>query len=184
MLQAKNPHELMKIIYDVNMVLLGHARQEEMELMIGTAATESHLSQRAQYPNGPARGLFQVEPTTARDTYQTYLKREDRRDLYHSMMGICFGLASAPFFIPNLKEIERLLMFYDDYCAIFARLKYLRRPEAIPKSLGNLAEYYKRWYNTPAGAGSVRKYIRDWGECHCATLVKSVKPPDGPIIKW
>lgn len=179
MREAKNPQELIRIIYKVNMGLLGHARKEEMEQMIGTAATESHLSQRAQYPGGPGRGLFQVEPGTALDHYKTYLIRQDRRELYSRMMGICFGMPSAPFFIPELEEIQWLLMIYDDYCTVMARLKYLRRPEPIPVKLGDQAAYYKLHYNTPGGAGSENKYVRDWGDCKCPVLVRSVEPADG-----
>ena len=80
MIETETPEDLMRVIYNVNTSLLGRARKEEMELMIGTAATESHFTRRAQCP-GPARGLFQVEPATARDIYVTYLSREDRRHL-------------------------------------------------------------------------------------------------------
>lgn len=168
-----NPEEMIRLIYRVNHALLGHARREEMELMAGTVATESHYAHREQIGGGPARGLFQIEPDTAYDVYHNYLAYQNRRPLYNRMMGLVFDMPSAPFFIAEKPEIARLLM-YDDYSACIARFCYLRRRPPIPTTLEGQAEYYKRWFNTEAGEGSVEKYLVDWYDCNCPALVRLV----------
>lgn len=170
MVITESPAAAVRLIFSVNKQFLGHATKWEMDLMTGTAATESRLIQRAQTGGGPARGIFQIEPETARDVYRNYLRRKP--NLYRKLMEIVFSLGSAPFFIPTVKETSRLLTVGDDYSIIIARCVYLRRPEPIPTTLGDQAAYYKRWYNTPAGKGSEGKYIRDWKECDCAGLIR------------
>ena len=44
-------------------------------------------------------------------------------------------------------------------CFIFCRLHYLLRPEEIPLSLRGRAEYWKQFYNSMAGKGTVRHYM-------------------------
>jgi hypothetical protein len=43
-----------------------------------------------------------------------------------------------------------------------ARVHYLRRPEPIPTDLTGQAEYWKKWYNTYLGAGTVEEYIENY----------------------
>ncbi|DAB27330.1 MAG: hypothetical protein A2513_04360 [Sulfurimonas sp. RIFOXYD12_FULL_33_39] len=42
---------------------------------------------------------------------------------------------------------------------IFARLKYLLVPNAIPNTIGGRAEYWKRWYNSSLGKGTPEHYL-------------------------
>ena len=42
---------------------------------------------------------------------------------------------------------------------IFARLKYKLVPSAIPNSIQGRAHYWKRWYNSYAGAGTIEHYL-------------------------
>jgi len=170
MITGQNPQEIIGIVYKVNMKLLGHARREEIELMAGTIATESHFYQRVQLNRGPARGVFQIEPDTAKDIYENYLRYKP--ELYKKFMDIVFYMGSAPFFIPQKDEIDKLLMLCDDYSAGIARMVYLRQRPPIPKTLEDQAAYYKLWFNTPAGKGSVEKYLRDWESCKCEELVR------------
>ena len=48
------------------------------------------------------------------------------------------------------------------YGAAICRFRYYRTPEALPDEEGDLegqAAYWKRYYNTPLGAGNEGKYI-------------------------
>ena len=169
MVTGHNPQEVVNIIYVVIKKLRGRVSDEELELMVGTAATESRLYQRVQIGGGPARGVFQMEPDTATDLYINYLSRKP--DLYSKMMDIVFGLGNAPFFVPEPHDIDRLLTLCDDYAALLTRFGYLRRKPPIPTTLEGQARYYKRWHNTEAGAGSPEKYITDWYDCDCTALL-------------
>ena len=45
-------------------------------------------------------------------------------------------------------------------CVLFTRLKYKKVPEEIPMSLEGRAKYWKKYYNTVAGKGTVEHYIK------------------------
>jgi hypothetical protein len=42
------------------------------------------------------------------------------------------------------------------------RVHYLRCPGTIPAGLRAQAEYWKKYYNTPLGAGTVDGYVQAW----------------------
>jgi len=157
---------------------MGHTHPEEMELMIGTVAAESGFTQRIQMRGGPARGIFQMEPRTARDNYENYMKFPRWQYRYHELMAVCFSLGSAPFFVPSDEDIEHLLIVNDTFSIIHARIKYLRDPEPIPADgrIKAIAEYYKRVYNTVKGKGSAEKFLEAWFHYDCASLCGMLKP--------
>jgi len=59
--------------------ILGKGGRAAEQLVLGTAIQESLLIHRQQLGNGPALGLFQMEPATHNDCWQSYLNF--RRDL-------------------------------------------------------------------------------------------------------
>lgn len=56
---------------------------------------------------------------------------------------------------------------------IFCRLRYLRAQGAIPDTLVGRAEYWKKWYNTSAGKGTVAGYIKKVQDCGVAALLRT-----------
>lgn len=50
----------------------------------------------------------------------------------------------------------------DKIGCLFARLHYLRVPEPIPDDLRSQGEYWKEFYNTFAGKGTVAEYMKNW----------------------
>jgi hypothetical protein len=124
------------------------------ELLLGTAIHESGgFRYRQQVGGGPALSYFQMEPVTHDDIWNNYLKY--RADLAAKVSS----LLSSPD-ADKLAELEN----NDKYACAMARIKYLRMPAALPPE-GDLqaqAEYWKRWYNTPLGAGTPEQYIADW----------------------
>lgn len=125
------------------------------ELLLGTALVESDLIHRRQIGGGPARGLFQMEPATHDDIWKNFLKY--RPDLGKAIISLMTS--------PNAdKHLE--LEQNDQYACAMARAHYLRVPAAMPAP-GNveaMAGYWKQYYNTPLGAGTVAKYIRKWNQ--------------------
>jgi hypothetical protein len=45
---------------------------------------------------------------------------------------------------------------------IFARVHYLRVADPIPLDVLGQAKYWKRWYNTGLGRGTVEEYLANW----------------------
>ena len=121
------------------------------ELVLGTAIVESRLSFIKQLGTGPALGLWQIEPDTHRDVYDNFL--EYREGLYDQFLGL-----SAPG-----QTFEENLTSNKQYGAAICRLCYYRAPEGLPDEgdLEGQARYWKRYYNTPLGAVTERKYIAE-----------------------
>ena len=123
-------------------------------LLLCTAAHESHLGTYLKQQEGPALGVYQMEPFTYRDIVQNYLAY--RIPLSEKILKKG-GFKIFPFsseLATNLK-----------WSTYFARLHYMRIPEALPsyQNVEQIAQYWKKYYNTMDGKGTVEAFIRD---CH------------------
>ena len=114
---------------------------EAIELLVGTAIQESRLTYLRQLGDGPALGLFQIEPATHDDVWINVVRSRAR---FKSALGA--------------RKVERLV-FDLRYGAMIARLLYWRHPEPIPATLKGQARYWKRYYNTHLGAGTPKEYL-------------------------
>ena len=119
------------------------------ELVLGTAIVESGLTYIRQWGDGPALGLWQVEPSTQNDLYTNFLN-------YRPELGSALMKLRAP----NLSMDENLatnLMYGVAVC----RLCYYRKPDALPEAgdIEGQGQYWKQHYNTPLGKGTVTKYV-------------------------
>ena len=115
------------------------------ELLLGTAIAESDLRHRKQFPHGPARSFFQMEPDTHDDIWNNYLK-------YKPKLGeAIISLMTSPD-ADKLLELEK----NDKYACAMARAHYARVSKALPKAgdVDAMAQYWKRYYNTKGGKGN------------------------------
>jgi len=120
------------------------------ELLLGTALQESRLTYLVQLGKGPALGLFQMEPATHDDIWENFL-------------------AYKPELSGRIAQIEPE---YDAhamignlwYAAAMCRVHYFRAKASLPEAgdLNAQAAYWKRYYNTVRGAGTVDEYIHNW----------------------
>lgn len=125
-------------------------------LSLATCAIESDLCESvAQIGGGPARGWWQMEPDTDTDIWAHCddLKCGGRANTY---MGIIGALESP------LGNAHWLLV--PQYACAMARLKFAMDPEPLPhhEDKRGLFRYYKRIYNTQAGASTYAKWCRVW----------------------
>lgn len=165
--------EIVPLIREVCQKLTGHAHDNEVRLLLGTAAAESGLIFRKQLEDGPARGLWQMEVRTATDIFDRYLAYRAVR--YSALAAIWLDIEKMPYFLfPVDEDLSRHLEKYDDFACAMARIHYLRDPDPIPTSQTGRAEYWKRVYNTPAGAGTVDHYLEMWKSCGCDELMREV----------
>jgi hypothetical protein len=107
-------------------------------LLMGTASQESQLGTfLRQLGGGPAVGPFQMEPATF--------------DWLKSRFGKEYGFTNR-----DADDMEWDLRL----SILLARLRYRVVPDALPEAhdLHGQAAYWKRWYNTPQGAGTVAEY--------------------------
>lgn len=120
------------------------------QLVIGTALAESSAVFVQQIGRGPARGFFQMEPATHDDIWERYLSR--RPDLLDSLKGLIMRDM-------DLHDQLRGNLFY---AAAMCRIFYLRFKEPLPEvnDWQGMAEYWKKYYNTHLGAGTVEGFIK------------------------
>jgi hypothetical protein len=55
-----------------------------------------------------------------------------------------------------------IMMYHLTYACAMARLAYARHEEPIPKTIEEQALYWKHFYNTAKGGGTVEEYITDY----------------------
>lgn len=123
------------------------------DLLLGTAATESHLGKyTSQQGGGPALGIYQMEPATLYDIWDSWLAH---RPWLRDEIAKVIGCGEA-----NTTRLQ-----YDPiYATVMARLHYRRVKWPLPKhgDVVGYAEYWKAHYNTPKGKGTEIKFIADW----------------------
>ena len=125
------------------------------KLLLGTALAESVVRGRQylrQLGKGPARSIYQVEPVTAKDLRNRFLRRRSQAELRKRVLALE---------IPDL-SIEEQLTVNLAYATAIARLRYWSRPESLPAAddLVGIARYWKQHYNTHLGAGPVQGFLR------------------------
>lgn len=120
------------------------------ELLVATCAQESHLGFYRKQVNGPALGIFQMEPATYRDILVNYL-------VYHPILD-----AKIKALAPD-RAVENLVT-NDPLAIAMARVQYLRAPGGLPDplDLNAIWTYYKAHYNTPMGAATKEQFYRNY----------------------
>jgi hypothetical protein len=125
------------------------------QLVLGTAIQESLLVHRRQLGNGPAVGLFQMEPATHDDCWVNFL---DFRPGLANLVRATLAAGEQP--------VASTMVNNDRYAAAMCRVRYLRAPGALPAAddVAAIAGYWKLHYNTPLGAGTPPEFITKWAQ--------------------
>jgi hypothetical protein len=141
------------------LVILGTTKVANVaaeELLLGTAVQESlNFMYRNQAGGGPAKGYFQMEPSTHDDIWDNYLKY--RSKLSKDVLSFLSN-ASAN----KIDELET----NDKYAAAMARVHYMRVSAPLPKAgdISAQADYWKKYYNTYRDKGYAFEYIEKWNK--------------------
>lgn len=124
-------------------------------LVLGTCATESLMGEYIRQVDGPALGIYQMEPATHHDIYESYLSH--RKPLINQIMGY-FGWQNPP------KDSE--LMNNIAYATLMCRIKYFRDSDPLPSAsdIRGLANYWKRVYNSVLGKGTPDDFINKYNK--------------------
>jgi hypothetical protein len=127
-----------------------HSQAAE-NLLLGTALQESNLKYIRQLGAGPALGVMQMEPATHDDLWRNYLAYSPDLALKLKSITRLAGVGAAPEMMGNLQ-----------YAVGMARVHYRRVKAAIPAAhdARALAAYWKQYYNTPLGAGTVDEAVK------------------------
>lgn len=126
------------------------------ELLMLTAAVESNLGEYIEQTKGPALGVFQMEPLTHNDIMDRWLNAAPKsvRENVEKFLEKYMGNVSS-------HEDELALQYNLKYSILLARLKYYTVKAPLPPHDDKhaLASYWKQYYNTPLGKGTVAKAI-------------------------
>jgi hypothetical protein len=133
------------------------------QLLMGTAAQESQLIYTRQLGNGPALGYFQMEPATHDDCWTNYI--DFRPSLKSKVLAIRTASGS-----PDAGEMET----DHAYAAAMARVRYMRVTESIPTAPKDIAAYWKRYYNSLLGAGTIAEFIGNWNRLLAPQLYPAI----------
>jgi len=132
------------------------ASDEAVQLILETGVVESNYKFIRQLGDGPARSFWQIEPATAIDNCQHYLKHRKHYMLKCaevSMVDIKHWQNYSEFLWSEILEANLAAAI------IHCRLKYWRVPKRMPNSLEGRAKYWKKYYNSDQGAGTEEKYL-------------------------
>ena len=130
------------------------------QLVVGTGLVESqyqHLDQTTPGA-GPAYGPWQMERLTHDDIWVNYLPGQPSA-LRDELLSIA-GLRGQPVRsrdIPAITTLHWNLMYGAAMCRVFYRR--VRAPLPDVDDVLAMAAYWKQWYNTPAGKGTIAKAI-------------------------
>lgn len=130
------------------------------ELIMGTAAQESNLfnfvKQVSLYYSyiGTEGGFgpFQMEKITFDDLWARLIKGKELEDKIMATCNLCHS--------PTVIQ----LMTHLDLAVIMCRVKYLSIEEPLPQAsdIPRIAAYWKKYYNTPQGAGTEQEFISNY----------------------
>jgi len=123
-------------------------------IMLGTACAESQLTFLRQFNSGPAIGFYQMEPAT----YADHIKYCERKgEEFKSKVIYCIYQEERKDFPHGSQLIYNLRLQ-----TVFARLHYWRVTEPIPEATPLQAAYWKKFYNSVHGRGTVQHYINSF----------------------
>lgn len=134
---------IIKVLTKFNMKVTNNI----VNMLVGTACVESDCGKFIKQVKGPACGIFQIEPNTAKDIINNYINyRKNLKDIHNKLYNIYLTL-------------EENLCYNLAYSIFMCRVFYLRIKEPIPESVEDQAKYWKKYYNTYLGKGTEQLYI-------------------------
>lgn len=125
--------------------------QAAENLLLGTAAQESRMGFYVRQINGVALGIYQMEPDTYYSIKNDYLAYKP-------------ALSKKVDAWSNGTDDVNQLVINHNYSTAMARLKYAWIKEPLPEAsdIRGLAQYWKKYYNTPAGKGTIDEFISNY----------------------
>ena len=119
-------------------------------LLMGTAAQESQLGTYIEQIRGPAVGIFQMESATHDDLWKNFLPGQ--RALLKKLNSLKLA---------DWSSTDKAGQMAGNLYYAMCRIHYWRVKEALPVAadIAGLARYWKRYYNTPRGAGTEQQFM-------------------------
>ena len=149
-----NSMQMLTVIKDT-LIKMGpkYASHDAQMLVYRTGLVESRYEYIMQKGgDNIARGHWQCEPWVAVSLCKDYLQY--RKELLKKVAEICH-LDWSYFTNPEESKWREVLTTNLIAGIVCCRLHYWRVPKPMPKTLDEQAAYWKQWYNTSKGAGTI-----------------------------
>lgn len=121
---------------------------DAVNLIIATGNAETGYRHLEQMGGGPALGFFQIEKNTIDDVLKNYARY--RPQVMNTLIEL--GLRQGEEHFSVLSNIALQVAF--------CRLCYRRVPDPIPYNIKDMAKYWKKFYNTEGGKGTVEHFLK------------------------
>ena len=143
-----DPTQLLNAIICPTLIKMGDKDwQNSAKFLLGIAAVETQCGRYlTQLEGGPAKGLYQLEPASERDLW-SYLN--GRPGLRRKVEQFSVG--------NDLDSLGNL-----HHQTAVARAFLMRIPQRIPQTLLGWAGYWKQYWNTEKGKGTVSEFIEKY----------------------
>lgn len=147
--------QLRNLIIAPSLDEIGFMSKDAEELIYAIACHESKRGTYIKQVHGCALGIYQIEPATYYDIFDNFLVRHKNleRKIFRAIGVDCE---------PNAER-----MIWDMKLAtIMCRVFFLRIEEPLPPSnnIDKIALYWKKYYNTNLGSGTIEKFKGDYGD--------------------
>ena len=121
-------------------------------LLMGTCAQESQMGRYLKQINGPACGIYQMEPKTYLDVWNRSMIRFPELKIHLSSV---YGGGQFTYH----RLVEDL-----SYATIFCRLFYYLIPKSLPSAydVNAIGNFWKTYYNTKHGKGTVEEFVKNF----------------------
>jgi len=121
-------------------------------LLIATAAQETHCGEFLSQENGPARGIYQMEPATAVELVHNFIMPKYPRwqQIFEK---------NSVFVLQTITAADQLCWNLR-FATLMARLFYFRVPDPLPieTTMETLWAYYKPHWNTSLGKATFEEF--------------------------
>lgn len=154
-----DPKQLLLLVVRPTLKQLGaHTRAAE-QLVMGTIYQESRAIYLKQLGKGPALGIIQMEPATHNDIWENYLRYKPDFSERVVALATTHNQQSGLIAVNENDLIGNLA-----YAVAMCRAHYRRVREALPLAddIHALGVYWKKYYNTYKGAGSVDEFVKNF----------------------
>lgn len=128
-----------------------NAKEAEL-LLLETIAVETNNGNAKDYSPIYGEGLTQFDRPTFNYIKKEITTNKNYRSVYNRVKAICFvDVANLQYEDMRKKPLANIVL---------SRLLYFVKPGAIPTTFDGRWKYYKKWWNSTAGATTYQKYVR------------------------
>jgi hypothetical protein len=146
-----NAKQFRNIIVRSSLEMLGHWSQEAENLLVMIMSWESKGGTYLEQVNGPAQGIYMMEPATHDDIYENFISKNEKLS---NRLDALFDCNEVSHWHANMMAINMI------YATAMARIFFLRVKEPIPLGLHELAAYAKKYWNTEKGKATPDDYYQ------------------------